>query len=91
MGLFRFKDLVLRCYLWGLQETECVCVPQRKTSEQVGDNGRTATETKMGLVTAKGCPIWMHYPIVRLHKGLRTLEVNFYGHVATNFKGPGLL
>lgn len=43
----------------------------------VGDNSRAAAETKRGSVTAKGCFIQMHGPIVHLHKGQWVLGVYF--------------
>lgn len=57
-------------WVWKPSEAE-------KDIRAVRDNGRTAAETKTGSVMAEGCFIRMHGSIVHLHKGQRTLGVNF--------------
>lgn len=58
---------------------ECIWKPSglEKDIRAARDNGRAAAETKTGLVTAEGCFIRMRGSIVHLHKGQRTLGVNF--------------
>lgn len=88
-----------RTWCWGVISVvycklcpECVWKPCRaeKDIRVARDNSWTAAETKRGSVTAEGCFIRMYGSIVHLHKGQRTLGVNFPWHAATNFRVEAL-
>ena len=95
----RVGPFASRTWCWGViivvyckRCPECVWKPceAEKDIRVARDNSGTAAETKRGSVTAEGCFIRMYGSIVHLHKGQRTLGVNFPWHAATNFRVEAL-